>query len=234
MGRGRGKPARVTSAGPILHLMARFGTVLPVLLLALMGCTEAAVEGSGVAASDARELAAFTDIELRAAVDMAVTIGAGRSVTVTADDNVLPFVTTQVTGETLVIESEGRYSTDLGVRVEVVTPSLEKLLVEGSGTVAVSGLDADRFEVELDGSGRVEAVGIADQLVARLRGSGDVALFELRAREVEVDVDGSGDVSVTASRELNANVEGSGSVIYDGDPTKVAFERDGSGDVRQR
>jgi hypothetical protein len=70
--------------------------------LLLGGCGLTTVEGSGVEASEQRDVEAFREIELDGSADVTVTIGGPPSVTVTTDDNLLERVTAEVGGRPLV------------------------------------------------------------------------------------------------------------------------------------
>lgn len=192
----------------------------------------AAVEGSGIAASQARRVAAFTGVDLAGSNDVTVRVGGQRSVVVHADDNLLDRVTTQVHGGRLVIgDVPGSFTTRSPMRVEVVTPSLLGLTLDGSGVVVASGVDAPSFTVTLRGSGVLRASGTAGSLRVSVPGSGDAELSALVARDVDASIGGSGRIVVTPTGSLRASVSGSGAVIYGGSPASVATSVTGSGAV---
>lgn len=83
-----------------------------VIVLAVSGVFEGSsssttVTGSGVAATQARHVAAFTKLDLAGSNNIKVVIGGRQSVFVNADDNLLGRVTTRVDGGRLVIETDG-------------------------------------------------------------------------------------------------------------------------------
>src|SRR5438045_8315632 len=72
------------------------------LLPLLSGCMIAQplglpqIQGSGVAKTETRTVADFTDLEVSSAVHVELAVGAATTVVVTADDNILPHVVTEV------------------------------------------------------------------------------------------------------------------------------------------
>lgn len=187
--------------------------------------------GSGKIASETRSVPAFSRIESSGSTDLKITIGSPTSLVVEADDNILPLITTTVSGDTLTIGSRGSYSTRHGVTITAVVPSLSALSLAGSGEADISGLDGPAFSVALSGSGDVEAHGTAEQVSVTVAGSGDVHLFDLAAKRANVSVTGSGDIEVNAANELSASVMGSGDISYKGTPAKLEKNVLGSGDI---
>lgn len=105
--------------------------------------------------------------------------------------------------------------------------------VSGSGRVAVSATIDGLADFGISGSGKIEAKGKADRVTARISGSGRVLAADLETNHCEVRISGSGDVAINVSNELDANISGSGSVSYRGNPKKVNSHSSGSGKVRK-
>jgi hypothetical protein len=217
------------AAGALLALLA-VGVVLLVRHDA-DSSNSGVTRGSGVVATQARHVPAFTGIELAGGNNVIVHVGGKQSIVVRADDNLLRRVTTRVDAHDLVIDTPGSFTTKSPMSVEVTVPSLTAVALTGSGNVVVAGLHAPRLNVTVPGAGVVRASGVADQLRVTLGGSGDVQLDQLASHDVTAVVSGSGRIVVTATRSLDASVPGSGAIFYSGDPTKVTTSVTGSGAV---
>jgi len=189
------------------------------------------VVGSGVPKSEPREVGAFTRVESKGSANIAIQIGDKPAVVVEADDNILPLVDTIVTGDRLVIQSHGSYSTRLGVKVTIVLPTLHEARLSGSGKIAVSGLVAKAFEAQIAGSGDIHLRGATDSLKAAIRGSGGIDATELSAGAAQARISGSGKIKVVATKSLDAKITGSGEVRYGGSPASVETKVTGSGNV---
>jgi hypothetical protein len=105
--------------------------------------------------------------------------------------------------------------------------------VSGSGKVNVSATITGKADVSVSGSGRVMASGKAQQIKATISGSGKVLASELEVSKCEVRISGSGDVEINVKDALDANISGSGSVTYKGNPSQVNSHSSGSGHVRK-
>ncbi len=189
------------------------------------------VAGSGHPQTEQRNLTGFDSIELGCSADIEVVAGNDFSVSVTADDNILPLIETEVRGNKLVIDSHARYSTHDREKVVVHLPALKGLSLSGSGDATVSGLAGNDVAFSISGSGDLTATGSAGKVNASIEGSGDMALDRLDASEARIRIDGSGDARVAVRDALDVEVNGSGDVSYRGNPQKLRQVVNGSGSV---
>jgi hypothetical protein len=200
------------------------------------------LRGSGVAATQRREIGPFTGVALGASFKVVLRIADREAVEVVADDNVLPLIETRVRGDgqekTLAIELARNTRIDprtpIVVTVDVVR--LERLALGGSGSIegkklkgarlaaAIGGsgsiglaeIDVDELSVVVGGSGSFRADGRAKTLAVQIGGSGSCDTERLAAAEVSVAVAGSGDARVRADNVLSASIAGSGNVYHRG------------------
>jgi hypothetical protein len=191
-------------------------------------------KGSGRMVTEQRDIGSFDRIESNIGADITVSIGATQSISLTYDDNLIGYVTTKVRGKKLVIESSRSFSSSKDCQIKIVVPRLEEVTVGGSGRIEAVGLDADRFSVQIDGSADVVASGEVGELLIEVNGSGNVDTRDLVAGEATVEINGSGDVNVMARDYLTATVNGSGDIVYTGNPGQVVKNVEGSGRIRRR
>ncbi|MEI9918021.1 MAG: head GIN domain-containing protein [Bacteroidota bacterium] len=105
--------------------------------------------------------------------------------------------------------------------------------ISGSGKVKLTIAVTDRATFGLSGSGKVIASGSAHEVKATISGSGEVLAEDLVVDTCDVRISGSGDVEINVNKELDANISGSGSVTYKGNPSHVNSHSSGSGKVRK-
>lgn len=65
------------------------------------------VRGSGVLGTEERDVPAFSAIHVESSADVILKYGAERRVVASADDNVLPYLRTEVEGDALVVDFRG-------------------------------------------------------------------------------------------------------------------------------
>ena len=196
------------------------------------GSSSSNAQGSGVLGTQARDVAPFTGVELAGVNNVVVHVGDPQSVVVSADDNLIDRVTTEVQSGTLVVgNTPGSFSTKSEMSVEITVPTLDALTLAGSGNIVVDGIEARNLKVDLPGSGTLTGKGTATRLDVAVGGSGVVQFLQLVATDVQAAVSGSGSMFITATSSLDASVSGSGAIVYAGDPQDVTKSITGSGAI---
>jgi hypothetical protein len=195
------------------------------------GSSASGIQGSGVAVTQTRTVAAFSRLDLAGSNNVTVVVGGPQSVVVHADSNLISHVTTGVVGGTLVIGDTGSFTTRSPMSVDVSVPSLTALNLSGDGQISVTGISTPQLTVMISGDGLLSAAGTATRLDVTISGDGQAQLSQLTARDVHAVVSGSGLIQVTATTSLDAAVPGSGTIIYTGNPPQVATSVTGSGSV---
>jgi Putative auto-transporter adhesin, head GIN domain len=189
-------------------------------------------EGSGVAATQTREVAAFNSVELAGGNNVVIRVGERQSVVVKADDNLLNRVTTHVKSGALVIgNTPGSLAAKTPMSVEVDVPSLNAVALTGAGNILVSGIKTESLRVTLSGAGNLFGSGTATSLDITVSGVGNARFTQLDASNVHAVMSGSGAIFVTATKSLDASVPGSGTITYAGNPQEVTKSLTGSGAI---
>lgn len=105
--------------------------------------------------------------------------------------------------------------------------------VSGSGKIILNGAVQGTLSSGISGSGRVEASGTAKTLRSSISGSGKVAGFSLAVENCYARISGSGTVEISVKKEIDAEISGSGTVLYKGNPDHVSSHASGSGKVKK-
>lgn len=214
------------------------------------------VIGSGNVVSEDRPVSGFDRIALGGFGDVVVTLGETDSLTVETDDNILPYITTEVRGGTLLLElveeaRSTRFEPSQGVRFLVTTRSLRALELDGAGNFHVPEVEADPFDVtvrglgdvtleaiaaealrvDVLGQGNIEVAGEVDRLEIHIGGLGELQAGDLRAQSVQATITGMGNATVWAVDTLDVRISGTGYVNYHGTFVDVRQEVNGTGGV---
>jgi hypothetical protein len=219
-----------------------------IALLAMLGCSCAgfsvpigAPRGSGETGEEVRDARDVRAVELTSFGNLYVELGDEEELRITADDNLLRYIETDVRGETLVI----RHQRGIGLRprqpiqYHLTVPALKSVRVSGAGNVTLPELDAERFDIEIAGAGSIDLEGLqADSLHVRISGAGDLEVEggevneqdisisgagDYRARyldsdRAEVNLSGLGSATLRVREHLDVHITGAGSVRYVGRP----------------
>jgi hypothetical protein len=204
-----------------------------ICMFSLCACFGPRVRGNGTIKTDTREMPAFESIVTDGGYDVHITCQAQQSVAVQSDENILPFVKTEVSGGTLRIYTKGNLSPTQGIRIIVSVPRLQEFTINGSAEGDVQNILSDAFTYASNGSSRMKLSGSADELKIHIAGSAKVDADSLPAKEVKVHIEGSGTVHCRASNSIDARIDGSGTIKYHGEPTSVKQSINGSGSVEK-
>ena len=191
--------------------------------------------GSGNVTRESRDVSGFDEVELKGIGNLSVRQTGSESLTVTAEEDVLPKIRTEVVNDRLVIGPEPNTSirTSEPIDYELTVDDLHALEVSGSGGVEAQGIKTDGLSTAISGSGAVKMSGRAESQEVDVSGSGDYRAEDLESEEAKVDIAGSGSAVVNVNDALDAEVSGAGSVEYVGDPA-VEKNVSGAGRVSER
>ena len=192
------------------------------------------IKGSGNIINENRELADFHTVTIVGSVNADIASGESFSCNVQGDDNLVPLVETAVTNKTLEISTKGGYSTKNPLTVYLRMPILDKAKIIGSGDMTIFDVTKAKVVLTISGSGDITASGSVGVLEAVVSGSGDLSLQNLQVDHVNVTINGSGDAEVWANQSISAQVNGSGDIVYTGNPATVDIQVNGSGDITKR
>lgn len=246
-----------------MHIAKPFSatTMIAVCLLVSAGTVFAAgsaeranlITSSGSQRIETRAVSGFTRVVLAGSGEVSLTAGQPYHVEIIAESNIMPYITTNVSGDSLVLGLKPNVNLRItnGIRYNVALPTLNGVQIAGSGNVVIrNGVQADRFTGVISGSGTVRGVVDVETLSATISGSGDIQLegnarnvdaqlsgsgnFQCRtltADSARVVISGSGDAWIFANRDLTGTISGSGTLHYHG-AARPTVKVSGSGQVR--
>jgi hypothetical protein len=227
-------------------------SVFAVLGALLMAPVPALAEDALV--REPREVGPFHSVRFDGHGELEVTVGREFSVVVETTAKAMPSVETEVHGEELRIRRERR-ARRAPLRVEITMPVMASLelhgsadarvlgplhapkfavRIEGSGSASIAELNVDAFDVDLQGSGRIEAAGAADQLDLETAGSATMQLAKLDAKNASISIEGSGEADLHVSSSLAGTIDGSGEIRLTGSPREMSVRTNGSGRITQK
>ena len=191
------------------------------------------VAGSGKRAREKREISAFTSISTEGAYQIEVVSQQALGLEIEADDNILPLITTDVSNGVLHIKSKRSFSVSRPIVLKISTPNIEAISASGAGSVEVSNLKNDKFEIDSNGAPSIKVSGETGTIDIEANGAGNVDAHRLRAAKGTVEANGVAKIQVSARDELKVTVSGPASVVYTGDP-KLNKTVNGPGSVERR
>lgn len=217
------------------------------------GCGES-IRGTGDIVEENRDISNFQSLLTEGSINVKIIPGDRYALKIVGDDNIIPYVVTEIREDELSIHYQDRVSiSNAHTHVEVTVPFLNKIKTSGSGDISSEGTITNNKMIEISsagsgdiqlsvnspavkivgaGSGDFELSGETRDLNYSGSGSGDLNCRALKAENAKISIRGSGNVNVFASNTLSANIAGSGNVFYWGNPSLQSVNVAGSGKMR--
>lgn len=222
---------------PIMRWAVRFSLVAGALGLA--GCGLGAITGGGVTGSgsvktEVRQVSNFTQVEFSQVGTLTIEQTGVEGLTITADDNILPILTSDVSGGVLHLGAKDNqnYTTQDPITYLLSVKTLTGLTLSGAGATQARNLDGQALAVTMSGAGSATLQGKANSQQVTVSGVGSYDASQFTTKTAQVKVSGVGNAIVNASDTLDATVSGVGSVEYLGNP-KVTSHVSGVGSVKK-
>ena len=229
-------------------------SLLLYIALVVTFCSCDSVTGNGKITEVNRQVPDFTEVELSGSMNVEIQPGTEIGVKVITDENILPYVITEVRNGILEIHFKRNVNiSNDHTRVLVYAPALNKMTTSGSGNFSSNGpmknnqlitlrssgsgdfklaIDAPAVNITGSGSGDFSLSGFTKDVTANLTGSGELNCRDLKAENVKIKLTGSADARVFASSTLKVSITGSGDVLYWGNPALPEIKSTGSGTVK--
>jgi hypothetical protein len=152
------------------------------------------VRGSGNSITESRSVSGFNEVELSGIGSLIIEQGNADSLEITAEDNILKHLRSQISGSQLQLGVEEL------VNIHPTKDIIYRLKVKKLNQIGVSGL------------GNIESKKlIADNLTIQISGGGRISIDNLQATVLNLNISGLGDISVNGSAEQqNVNISGAG------------------------
>ncbi|HEV8591128.1 MAG TPA: head GIN domain-containing protein [Pyrinomonadaceae bacterium] len=192
------------------------------------------VKGSGVAASETRNESGFKSVDVGGVFQVEITAQKDYSVEVSADDNLLQYIKTEVDGDTLRISSEKRINSQTPIIVRISAPNIEHVDASGASKVTVSGLKNSKFGLDTSGASKVDLSGETANLTIDVSGASKIDAENLIAARANVGASGASKVTLNATEDLIANASGASKISYGGNPKHVDPKSSGASSISPR
>jgi len=199
------------------------------------------VTGNGTIKKETRTASSFKSISASGSFNVYITPGTSSNIEIEADENILPYIVTEVEDGELKLHWKKGYDVKPSqkIAVNVSMAEVKELAASGSGgfyskgtlkgekvDIGISGsviidmdLKADKLEVGVSGSTKILLKGDVPKVEYGISGSASVDALALKSQDVEVGVSGSGDLAVNVEKKLDISVSGGAKVRYKGNPS---------------
>ncbi|KGL63301.1 head GIN domain-containing protein [Polaribacter sp. Hel1_85] len=214
------------------------------------------IKGNGNVVTVNRTTSDYDAVSVGGSFDVILVKGKEGKITIEGEENIIPYIETEVSGDILKIKFKKNTNIRTTRRLTVTVPykTIESVALAGSGKITCNSIikandfkaslggsgditlkvEADEIKASIGGSGNINLEGNSNELTCSIAGSGSVRAYGLETDEVYANVAGSGSIKTTVKSKIKAKLVGSGSVYYKGNPTHVDSKSVGSGDIVDR
>lgn len=207
-----------------------------VSLFSLASCSY--TSGSGNIVSETRSVDTFTGISVGGSFDVEVRKGPVTEVRVEADDNIMKYIETSVSGNTLRIRTRDLHNySDVTMKVFITTPALTELRASASAEIDIKDVltgtgklyfnasssgtinaevDAPEIETDASSGASIHLSGKTRTHSAEASSGADIKTFDLLSENTKANASSGATVQVHASVSLKATASSGGNVEYRG------------------
>jgi len=193
-------------------------------------CNMAGIRGSGTSKTETRSVSGFTAVQVHGSAKLIVEQGDTESLSVTADDNLLQHLKSEVRGSNLILGPEGSLSPTETVTWKLTVKKLNSIGVSGDVAVDAKNIHTDSLDVAISGAGDIAITGDSARQVIAISGLGKYKGQDFKTDDTSIAISGAGDAVVAAAKRLDVQVSGTGEVRYVGSP-EVTRSISGAGSV---
>jgi hypothetical protein len=197
------------------------------------GCRWVGIRGNGNIKTDQRKISAFANIDAGGAFIIEWQNGAP-ALSITTDENLLPYIDNQVSGDTLHLRTREQIWPTRGIKVVISSPTRSGAKISGAVRLIANQLAGPRFALQSTGAGRVTLDGNIDELLADMTGASELKASGLQTKTTEISTTGAADAELAVSETLKVAITGAGKVSYSGNPKTIEKHVSGAGSIRHK
>ncbi len=206
--------------------------------VSLSGCNKKSVVGNGKVIFQNRDLKDYSSLSVNGAYTVYVKKGSVSSFVIEADENLLPFIKTEISGNNLKVYNSKNILRSKELKLIITNPQLNSC--DFSGAIELnsdSGLIYKILNITISGIGRIDMNLNTDSLLANvsggaeltfsgnakkfdgiIKGTGSIDAVNFIVQESNIEISGLGKAKLNVIKKLNVNITGFGKVDYKGEP----------------
>ena len=198
-----------------------------------VGCHWVGVRGNGHLKTDQRTISAFTTVDASGTFTIEWRNGPP-ALSITTDENLLPYIDNQVSGDTLHLHTRENIWPTHGIKVVISSPTRTGAKISGAVKLTANQLSGPRFALESTGASQVTLDGNIDELLAEMTGASELIASGLQTKTTEISTTGASDAEIAVNEILKVAITGAGKVSYSGNPKTIEKHITGAGSIRHK
>jgi hypothetical protein len=192
-----------------------------------------AFKAMGPQAKQTRSIQEFDRIEAGGIYEVDVTLGSAPSVILEAPKDLLPHLTSTISGGTLSLGSDTpiNLSGTSKIKAHVVTRRLIGATISGAGIMVINGkIQEDKFEAHASGAATLKLSAVVNSFDLEASGAAKASINGLGAKTLKVETSGAATCTIDGSAD-SSSIEASGASNIKGQLTSNMADVSTSGDA---
>jgi hypothetical protein len=202
-------------------------------LVLAAGCRWIGIRGNGNIKTDERTVSAFANIDASGAFQIEWQNGPN-SLRVTTDENLLQFIDSHVSRDTLSLHTREEIWPTRGIKVVISSATQTGARIRGAVKLAANQMAGPKFALQATGASRVTLEGSVDELLVDMTGASELSARGLQTKTTEISTTGAAEAEVAVADTLKVAITGAGKVTYSGDPKTIEKRITGAGSIRHK
>jgi len=171
------------------------------------------VKGSGKVITEERNVPLYHSVTFSSIGHLIIKEGAAGKIIINADDNIMPFIQTDVQKSILIININKIVTEAAKIEITITMENINDLNVNGSGKIDVQKkIVQDSIKMKVSGSGNITADIETKFVNAAIVGSGSIDLSG-KTVKLEIDLGGSGLLNTLTLIADEANISIGGTAV---------------------
>lgn len=187
--------------------LCRFKICLSFTIIIMLGLLLGACEsldslgkrGSGRVITDQRNVNGVSAVNLATIGHMTIEVGDTESLRIEAEDNLMPYIKTEMSNGELMIKNQEHVNLDSTspIRYYLTVKSLDSIAIFSSGDIQAPDLESRTFSITVASTGDLDMGALkADRVNVKISSSGDVKMRALNANMLDVNISSTGDLEI--------------------------------------
>lgn len=205
---------------------------LVAVLIVVAGCHWRGVEGDGNIKTESRPMADFSGLKVTGGYRIEWS-GGKPSLTISADENLLPLIRTDVIDGTLQVDSKESLRPTRDITIILSSSALAEVHLTGGNSLQARQVSGPQLKLGSTGASDITVDGSVTTLDVTMTGASKLRAKSLQVRNAALSLTGASDADVNVTDKLKVSVTGAGSLTYSGNPA-LDQRVTGAGSIRHR
>jgi hypothetical protein len=222
-------------------------------LIGLSACNVACKNGSGKMVTETRKVTGFNKIDISGGFDVVIKQDTAESVSITADDNLMEAIKSEVSDGKLQIKTKGSICNSGKLVLNISLRDLNRIETSGAVNVTSNGkittkdlvigtsgatkitldLNANNLITNGTGSTELNLTGQASSHLVNFSGAGTLNALDFIVAKYNIESTGAVNCKINVLNELNVSSAGVSEVEYRGNPAKIHEDKSGASTLKK-